>query len=885
MSSDLNTVNHALSGPAASSAALGAGRGAACVPWALVLLAFVCGVALQLQEPRLVTQAFYAGVFMVFLVNVSVIWSYIAIKKEVWWFARRCVPALAIAAALALGFASTGLRALHFAQFALDAKLEGRDILATGVVAAMPHKNESGTRFRFKVEAATLDGQPVVLPALIDLSWYGGVFKSEDAWAELSRQDAPLRAGERWQITVRLKAPHGTRNPHGFDYELWSWEQGVQATGYVRATGRDIPPRLLGQTWSAPVEQLRQTVRDAIYARVPNPRWAGVIAALVVGDQNAIERADWDIYRATGVAHLMSISGLHITMFAWAAALLVGWLWRKSYRLCSAVSAPSAALVCGVVLAGLYALFSGWGLPAQRTVLMLCTVALLRLAGARWPWPLVWLLAMAVVCVGDPWALLSAGFWLSFVAVGVLFTSGSGWSERAGGAGQMRNLASPQTPYPAANMASSNTTEKIAHYDHMTLTSVGFFVKMRFWLFSWLGKQAAAMFKEQWVVTLALAPLSVLLFGQLSVVGLLANALAIPWVTLVVTPLGMAGILFAPLWDAAAWSLQALDWLLRGMASPGWAQLSFAAPPLWLAVLATAGGLLVATPLPWFVRWLGAPLLLPMFLITPQRPAVGEFELLAADIGQGNAVLVRTATRSLLYDAGPRFSRESDAGQRTLVPLLRAFDEKLDTLVISHRDADHIGGAAAVLNMQPQAKLLSSIEDEHELQAIRPAQRCVAGQKWAWDGVDFEILHPQVADYERDSKSNAMSCVLRISNVGNKQTALLTGDIEAAQEASLVEAQPGKLKADILLVPHHGSKTSSTDAFLDTVQPKLALVQAGYRNRFQHPVPQVIARYTARTIQVIDSPRCGAATWRSAAPQMVECEREVNRRYWQHDPR
>ena len=843
-------------------------------PWTLILLAFVGGVALQLQQARLADWGWYIGVFTVFLVNVSVIWSYIAIKKEVWWFARRCVPALAIFAALALGFASTGMRALHFATSSLDAKLEGRDIVATGVVVAMPHKNESGTRFRLKVEAAALDGQPVVLPTLMDLSWYGGVFKTEDkadnAMAELIRQDAPLRAGERWQITVRLKAPHGTRNPHGFDFELWSWEQGVQATGYVRATARDIPPHLLGQTWNAPVEQLRQTVRDAIYARLANPRWAGVVAALVVGDQKAIERADWDIYRATGVAHLMSISGLHITMFAWGAALLVGWLWRRSYRLCSAVSAPSAALVCGVVLAGLYALFSGWGLPAQRTVLMLCTVALLRLAGARWPWPLVWILAMAVVCVGDPWALLSAGFWLSFVAVGVLFASGTG------------------------SFLSENATKNIANNDHMTMTSGKFFLKMRFLIHS----QAVALFKEQWVITLALAPLSVLLFGQLSVVGLLANALAIPWVTLVVTPLGMAGVFFAPLWDAAAWSLQALDWLLRVLAAPSWAQLSFAAPPLWLAVLASAGGLLIAIPLPWFVRWLGVPLLLPMFLIAPQRPAMGEFELLAADIGQGNAVLVRTATKSLLYDAGPRFSRESDAGQRTLVPLLRAFDEKLDTLLISHRDSDHIGGAAAVLQMQPLAKLLSSIENEHELQAIRPAQRCIAGQKWTWDGVDFEILHPQAVDYEVDNKSNAMSCVLRISSQGGKQTALLTGDIEAAQEAGLVERlaltpartepaevpnpRPSKLKADILLVPHHGSKTSSTDAFLDAVQPKLALVQAGYRNRFQHPVPQVLARYSARNIRVIDSPRCGAATWRSSAPAAVACEREVNRRYWQH---
>jgi competence protein ComEC len=230
--------------------------------------------------------------------------------------------------------------------------------------------------------------------------------------------------------------------------------------------------------------------------------------------------------------------------------------------------------------------------------------------------------------------------------------------------------------------------------------------------------------------------------------------------------------------------VQALAFLLQWLAGLPFATLSMAAPPWWMAACGVAGGALLAMHLPRSVRALGLPLLLPVLLWQMPRPAAGEFELLAADIGQGNAVLVRTATHSLLYDTGPRYSLESDAGHRVLVPLLRAFGERLDMLVLSHRDIDHTGGAPAVLAMQPQAALLSSIEATHPLQALRPAQRCEAGQRWTWDGVSFEVLHPFDTDYRSFTRPNAVSCVLRIGN--GRATVLLAGDIERLQEAALV---------------------------------------------------------------------------------------------------
>ena len=250
-------------------------------------------------------------------------------------------------------------------------------------------------------------------------------------------------------------------------------------------------------------------------------------------------------------------------------------------------------------------------------------------------------------------------------------------------------------------------------------------------------------------------------------------------------------------------------------------------------------------------------------------------------MGQGHAVLLRTATHSLLYDTGPRYSAETDAGQRVLVPLLRAWGERLDRIVISHQDSDHSGGAPAVMAMQPQADVLTSMPAEHPLQQLGRMQRCERGQSWQWDGVRLEVLHPAAADYERKLKPNALSCVLRVSVVNANANAVLAGDIEAAQEENLVQSGQ-TLQADWLLVPHHGSATSSTQVFLEAVGPSVAIVQAGYRNRFGHPRSDVLQRYSDLGVQVVQTPRCGASTWRSDQPKRVQCERNQRPRYWHH---
>jgi competence protein ComEC len=866
-----------------------ASRSGSASSFGLLLGFFIVGVAAQLQQ----SQLWAAWVYCAMALPGVIAFGYRALSRQKMG-SKSGAAGLLVVAVLAGGFGGglTGLRATQFQATALNPALEGLDIAVTGMVVAMPQRSEDATRFRLTVESAQVNGEPVVLPKQMLLGWYAG-FGAREAKAaqnsgddpaefllELQRQPQNLRAGERWLMTVRLKAPHGNSNPHGFDYELWLWEQGVQATGYIRAGPRDTPPVRLSSSWQYPVERARQTAREAIFAHVYNRQLAGVIAALVVGDQNAIERADWDVFRATGVAHLMSISGLHITMFAWLASRLFGRLWRLSARvtprLCLAWPASSAGALAGLLLASGYALFSGWGVPAQRTIWMLATVVLLRLGGRQWPWPQVWLLAMAVVVLLDPWSLMQAGFWLSFVAVGVLFAAGS----------------PPAKPDQDAIDSGAARAVFIWARGRFGLKNSLIWRFLAAGLPQMAGKLLAgltAATREQWIVTVALTPLSLLLFNQVSVVGLLANAVAIPWVTLVVTPLAMLGLVWAPLWTGAAWAVGWLAVFLQWLAGWPFASVSVAAAPLWAALAGVLGGALIALRLPWHWRSLGVPLLLPVLLWQPPTVPHGQFELLAADIGQGNAVLVRTASHSLLYDTGPRFSRESDAGHRVLVPLLRALGTQLDVLMLSHRDTDHTGGAPAVLGMQPQAMLTSSIEDGHELQSLRPASRCTAGQRWVWDDVTFEVLHPQAADYDLPNKSNAMSCVLRLSAAsgaaGPGGTALLVGDIEAAQELRLANGEPAaQLKADFLLAPHHGSKTSSSALFLDAVKPRVALAQSGYRNRFGHPVASVVARYEERGIALVRSSQCGAATWRSVEPDRMACQRQDGLRYWHHAP-
>lgn len=645
---------------------------------------------------------------------------------------------------------------------------------------------------------APLEGDPPPrLPARLLVACYG--------------MDPAPHVGERWSLTLRLRRPHGLMNPGGGDTALWMMEQDLGGS----ASCRQPAPRRLSPASGAWIGRARQALREAIDRHVEAGRAAAVLQALSLGDQNAVPARDWQLYRDTGVAHLLSVSGLHVTMFAWLAGALAGRLWRRSNRLCQAWPAPRAAMWIGVAAALLYALFSGWGVPARRTVLLLLILALLRQSGRRWPWGLSLLSAAAVVVLMDPWAVTQAGFWLSFCAVGLLMAT-----------------ALPAVGSPAGVLAQA--------------------------------------WRAQWAITLGLAPLTLLWFQQLSLVGLIANAVAIPWVSYVITPLAMLGALWPPLWTVGAWMVTGLNAFLGGLKALPLAVWSVPWAPPWTQGLALAGAALLALPWPWRCRLAGAALCLPMLWPVVARPPPGVVEIWWPDVGQGGATLVRTARHTLVFDAGPRWGPELDAGQRVLLPMLRGLgDRRVDLLVVSHADQDHAGGVDSLRAALPVTVTLGA-----------GGAPCHRGQSWRWDGVGFEILWPERPGPPTDRRRNAASCVLRIDAGGRR--VLLTGDIEAPQEARLVALEGEGLRADVLTVPHHGSRTSSTDAFLRTVAPSVAMVQAGYLNRFGHPRPEVVERYRSAGVTLLNSVDCGAWRWRSdrVAPAWDDCERARRRRYW-----
>jgi competence protein ComEC len=779
---------------------------------AAALSAWLLGTALQLQQGAL-----WPPWVLALLLALALPLLWIAIRRD-----GRGRLLLLCSALATIAFAITSLRAEHRLAQQLAPALEGRDLLLTGVVDQMPQVSPEGVRFVLAVDSAFDHQANVPVPPRVSLVWLYGL--ADEASAATLRPD--LRAGQRWQVPVRLRRPHAAVNPHGFDGELWLFEQRIGATGTVRSTVAGPRPALLDDTSRRPIERARQALRDAVVLRLNDARLGGVLAALTVGDQAAIARADWDLFRDAGVAHLMSISGLHITMFAWLAGALVAWAWRRSARACLWLPAPQAGRWGGLAVATGYALLAGFGVPAQRTLWMLAGVVVLRSAGVRWPWPLM-LLGVAVLVVAvDPWALLQAGFWLSFAAVGLLMAT------------------DPLRPAMASG--------------------------------AWPRLRQAV--RAQVIATLGLAPLSLALFQQVSLVGLLANLIAIPCITLLVTPLALLGVMASVLWHAAAAVLGALIAVLQGLTAWSGAVWHVPAAPAWAVACGLLAALIGLLPLPWRLRLLALPLVLPLLWPAVARPLEGQFELVVLDVGQGTAALVRTRSKLLLYDSGPAYARDADAGQRIIVPLLRARGEtRIDKLVLSHRDIDHVGGAESLRSALPIASWHTSLAAGHPLRvAAAVHEPCIAGQHWEWDGVRFQFLHPLADDLARETKSNAVSCVLRVADASGRSV-LLTGDIEAAQEAALVARSGSALRSDLMLVPHHGSRTSSTDALLDAVRPGIAMVQAGYRSRFGHPAPDMLARYQRRGIMLVRSDRCGAWTWWGGA---FECARDTRRRYW-----
>ena len=692
---------------------------------------------------------------------------------------------------------------------------EGRDVDISGVIAEMVQPNDRGVRLLLDVERAyTLNAR---IPSRISLMWY------------VNDSEAPpdLHAGQRWRMAVRLHRPHGNANPDGFDFEAWMLERGIRAVGYVRA--QPAPHLTTSRVWRPGylLERLREATRQHLLEALGDRPYGGVIVALAVGDQQAIPPDQWQVFTRTGVNHLMSISGLHITMVASMVGLLVLRLWRRSATLVLKLPAVRAATVCGLMVALAYAAISGFAVPAQRTVYMLAVVAVALWSGWTARSTAVLATAAALVVVLDPMAVIAPGFWLSFGAVAVIMLAGG---SRIGKQG---------------------------------------------WFRAWA--------QTQWAVTLALVPFLLAMFQQVSLVSPVANAFAIPLVSLVVVPLALAASVLPLDWIAHAAHLVTAFcmFLLQALSDLPDAVWQQHAPPAWAVPIAVAGALWMLLPKGFPARWVGAGLLLPLFLSVPEKLPPGELRLTVLDVGQGLAVVVQTREHALLYDTGPAFTEQIDAGGRIVVPYLRAAGiGRLDGMIVSHDHSDHSGGALSVLQAIPVAWFASSLPNDHAISiAAIHSRLCGAGERWQWDGVSFEFLYPQPADYnDSAAKDNDRSCVLRI--ISRYGSVLLPGDIEKYSESRLLQSS-GDLRTDILIAPHHGSRTSSTPGFVQAVAPGLTVFSVGYRNRFGHPHPAVNARYRQAGSRTLRTDVSGALLiGMSTAGVEVQSWREVDRKYW-----
>lgn len=719
-------------------------------------------------------------------------------------------------AVFAFGFVLAGVQASLGMARQLPLTMEHRQADLAGTVIELPQHEARRTRFVLRVDDSP--SQPEALRGRrLRLAWY------DDFDAATTPTDAPrlrIAAGSRWSLSAKLRAPRGLRNPGGVDGEKHALVERIVATGYVRNpefARESMRPR--------GIDAWRETMSARIAEAVPQAS-SRFVRALALGDTRGLDDADWERLRATGLTHLIAISGFHVGLVAGFFALLIRALWWCLPALGRCVPRPQAAVLAALSGALLYAALAGFALPTVRTVLMIAVVAAASLSRRGWRPVDALSLAMIALLLFDPLSVLTAGFWLSFGGVAWLL-----WCLPQGGQHPLREFLAAQG-----------------------------------------------------VATVGLLPLTVVLFGQASLAGPLANLLAIPWWSLLVVPLSLIGTGLESLhagWGAPLWRLAAAvfdpSWALFAWLGDSPLSLWWLPEPRWFALpLALLAAFWCLLPRGVPGKPLALLLWLPLLWPDRQLPRAGEVELVVFDVGQGLSVLVRTARHQLLYDMGPAIPEGFDAGERAVVPALRALGVRaLDAAVLSHGDNDHAGGYASVAkafaisqNFAPEASGLDA--------NIANLRTCTAGHAWMWDGVRFRFLHPPPHfPYLR----NESGCVLRIETAHG--AALLTADIGHVIERDLLRRDPASVRAEVVLIAHHGSNGSSDPGFVAATGARWAPVSAGYGNRFRHPKLEVRDLWRHHGAKTPLTAQAGALRLRiGQAGIVVQSERGRHRRLW-----
>ena len=716
------------------------------------------------------------------------------------------------------GFLAALLQASTILGVSLAPELAGQDIIVEGVVDSIPQQRQFGQRFEFTIENTLTAGIDFAdLPEKVRLNWY--------------RSKVELAVGQRWQLKVRLKQPHGFMNSGGFDYEGWLFRHGIRATGYVR-NGNDN--RYLTDVsginyW---IDRQRSQLSQQIDKALAQGEFKGMIHALAIGLRDDISQRQWNVLLKTGTNHLMAISGLHVGLVAGLAFFVLRWVWGRSAKLLCYLPATKVGAVAAIAAALLYATLAGFSIPTQRALIMV-VVFMLAIISQRSRRPSDGLLlALLLVLLIDPLAVMDAGFWLSFAAVAIILLGMSGRLKQQG-----------------------------------------------LW---WKWGRVHVL------IAIALLPLTLLLFQKASMISPIANFIAVPIVSLLVVPLVLLAVLLLPIASALAngmlqladYCLQLLWPLLNWLAGLPGVQIYQGLVNEWMIIPVCIGVVWLLAPQGWPARWLGAVWLAIVFLVPLPRPQHGEAYFSLLDVGQGLAAVVRTRNRTLVFDSGPKFSDSFDTGEAVVLPyLLNSGVKRVDTLIVSHGDNDHIGGVESLMQYLPVTKLLTSSMDKLVGNDVLPCQK---GQRWQWDGVAFEMLHPGSGVGVDENNS---SCVLKVSSQGG--SVLLTGDIERRAEQQLLAANKSELAADVLVVPHHGSKTSSTPGFVAAVSPQWALFPVGHANRFRLPRAEVVERYINNGANILLTGQQGGiemvlGSSEISAPKSYRYE---NSRYWTYFPK
>lgn len=672
-------------------------------------------------------------------------------------------------------------------------------------------------RTSFTFDTEKFDGKKVKTKFLI--SWY----KNYATYPK-------FKTGDKWQFTVRLKRPHGMLNPGGFDQEAHLFQNKIRATGYIVDSRENSC--LESKWYKYPINRLREYLGIKIRESISNHKLKNLIVTLVIGEQSGIEQKQWEILRRTGTIHFMVIAGLHISFVAGMMFFIGKSIFRLFPRLTLYMPASYAGAILALLGAAIYSALAGFSIPTQRAVIMIFFIMLGTLLKRNITSWYALLFGLLFVIIINPLAGLNSGFWLSFAAVAII-------------------------TYALSSRISGNN--KLLKYNRL-----------------------------QWSLTFGLMPLTLLLFQQAPLISFFANAFTVPWIGFVVLPLSLLGSLFIFIYEPIAHILLSLavkalslSWhLLEWMASfaiSSWHHFVF---NNWILISSIIGALILLSPSGFPHRFIGCFWILPLLFYFPKRPPANEAWVTVLDVGQGLSSVIQTQNHSLIYDTGPKFGPNSDAGESVVIPFLRqAGIKKVDMLVISHNDEDHSGGARTILESLPIKKVRTSTPGAF---TKYNAENCYYGQSWSWDGVDFNFIHPTP---NSEFSGNNASCVLKIQTKGN--SILLTGDIEKQAEKSILQSDSKTdLPSTVLVAPHHGSKTSSSPKFIKAISPKYVLFTTGYLNKFHFPNKTIVSRYIKNNAILLNTAQKGAITFKFTSKSGMlspEFYRIKHKKYWHNN--